>query len=202
MMENILKLSSTLFSGEKMKKEKLDEFSFKELMAYSIEAEKQAEKFYSDFSEAAIGALVKERFKGLVRDEEVHRKELLKRYEKKFDTRDYEVPESDKLPPHETSYDFTSAKNAIDSLEKGIENEENARKLYTYMSKRFDDHASFFRYLALMEKGHYESLSEELALMRGEIQEGDKNEKEAVESFWKGMGSEQDSAFGDREQMR
>ncbi|MEF8873117.1 MAG: ferritin family protein [Candidatus Thermoplasmatota archaeon] len=185
-----------------MREENLDEFSFKELMAYSIEAEKEAKKFYSDFAEAAIGALVKERFKSLRRDEEIHKKELLKRYEAQFGTRDYEVPDSDKLPPHETSYNFKNAKNAIDSLEKGIENEENARKIYEYMSKRFDDHASFFRYLALMEKGHYESLSEELALMRGEIKEGEKNEKESIESFWKGMGSEQDSAFGDREQMR
>ena len=185
-----------------MMKENLDEFSFKELMAYSIEAEKEAEKFYSDFADLAIGVLVKERFKGLARDEKVHKNELLKRYEIKFGTREYEVPESDKLPPHETSYDFTDAKNAIDSLEKGIKNEENARVIYTYMSERFDDHSSFFRYLALMEKGHYESLSEELAIMQGRIKEGDKDDRSAIEAFWKGMGSEQDSAFGDREHMR
>ncbi|MFP4608188.1 MAG: ferritin-like domain-containing protein [Candidatus Aenigmatarchaeota archaeon] len=185
-----------------MRKEDLDGFSLKELMAYSIKAEKEAEKYYSDFADAAIGALVKERFKGLARDEKIHREELLKRYEAKFGTRDYDVPKSDKLPPHETKYDLTDAKNAIDSLEKGIKNEENARKIYTYMSERFEDYASFFRYLALMEKGHYESLSEELALMQGEISQGRWGDKEAVESFWKDMGSEQDSAFGDREHMR
>ncbi len=185
-----------------MMKEKLDEFSFKELMAYSIEAEKEARKFYSDFADAAIGTLVKERFKALAKDEKIHKNELLKRYEKRYGTRDYEVPDTDKLPPHETAYDFTNAKNAIDSLEKGIKNEENARMIYMYMSERFDDYASFFRYLALMEKGHYESLSEELALMQGEISQERRGSKEAVESFWKGMGSEQDSAFGDREHMR
>ncbi|MBS3782025.1 MAG: ferritin family protein [Candidatus Thermoplasmatota archaeon] len=185
-----------------MMEEKLDEFSFKELMAYSIEAEKEAKKFYSDFAKAGLGALVKERYKSLANDEEIHKEELLKRYEEKFGTREYEVPKSDELPPHETSYDFSNARNIIDALDKGINNEENARVIYEYMGKRFDNYSSFFRYLALMEKGHYESLSEELALMEGEIEEGKKGDKKAVESFWKGMGSEQDSAFGDREHMR
>lgn len=185
-----------------MMKENLDEFSFKELMAYSIKSEKEARKFYSDFAKAGLGALVKERYKSLANDEEIHKQELMKRYEEKFGTKDYEVPESDKLPPHETSYDFSKAKNVIDSLEKGIENEENARNIYKYMAERFDNYSSFFNYLALMEKGHYESLTEELAIMQGEIEEGEKDDEEAVKSFWRGMGSEQDSSFGDREQMR
>jgi len=185
-----------------MMEEKLDEFSFKELMAYSIEAEKEAKKFYSDFAEAAIGALVQERFKGLANDEEIHKEELLKRYEEKFGTRDYESPDSDKLPPHETSYDFSNARNVIDALEKGIKNEENARVIYQYMGKRFENYSSFFRYLALMEKGHYKSLTEELALMQGEIEEDKRGDKKAVESFWRGMGSEQDSSIGDREHLR
>jgi len=70
------------------------------------------------------------------------------------------------------------------------------------MGRRFDNYSSFFGYLALMEKGHYESLIEELALMQGEIEKGEKGDKEAVRNFWGGMGSEQDSAFGDREHMR
>ncbi|MFW5952844.1 MAG: ferritin-like domain-containing protein [Candidatus Natronoplasma sp.] len=182
--------------------EKLDEFSFKELMAYSIEAEKEANKFYSDFAEAAIGVLVKERYKGLANDEEIHKEELLKRYEEKFGTRDYEVPDTDELPPHETSYDFSNARNVIDALKKGIGNEENARVIYEYMGKRFNNYSSFFGYLALMEKGHYKSLTAELALMQGEIEEDEKGDKKAVETFWKGLGSEQDFAFGDREHMR
>lgn len=184
-------------------KEKLDEFSFKELMAYSIESEKQAKKFYLEFSEAALGSLVKERFKGLSNDEEIHKEELLKRYEEKFGTREYTVPDSDDLPPHESSFDFSNAKNVIDSLEKGIKNEENARVIYEYMADRFSNYSSFFRYLALMEKGHYESLTEELALMQGEIKEkGDREDKEGVRNFWASLTSYEDSAFGDREHMR
>ncbi len=179
--------------------EKLDEFSFKELMAYSIQAEKEAKKFYSDFANAAIGALVEERFKGLANDEEIHKEELLKRYEEKFGTRDYEVPDSDELPPHETLYDFSDARNVIDSLEKGIKNEENARVIYEYMGKRFDNYSSFFGYLALMEKGHYESLSDELALMQGEIEEGKKGDKESAKTFWLDVKSHRDSPIGEGE---
>lgn len=184
---------------DNMMKENLDEFSFKELMAYSIQAEKEAKKFYSDFSEAALGSLVKERFKALSNDEEIHKEELLKRYEEKFGTRDYEVPESDKLPPHETSYDFTDARNVIDSLEKGIKNEENARTIYKYMGERFDNYSRFFNYLALMEKGHYESLSEELALMQGEIEEGKKGDKETAKAFWSDVRGHRDSTIGQGE---
>ncbi|MFP4000520.1 MAG: ferritin-like domain-containing protein [Thermoplasmata archaeon] len=184
-------------------KEKLDEFSFKELMAYSIESEKQAKKFYLEFSDAALGALVKGRFKSLANDEEIHKKELLKRYEEKFGTRDYTVPDSDDLPPHESSFDFSNALNVVDALDHGIKNEENAMVIYEYMADRFSDYTSFFKYLALMEKGHHASLAEELALMQGEIEKrGGRGDKKELRSFWAGMGSEQDSAFGDREHMR
>ncbi len=185
-----------------MMEEKLDEFSFKELMAYSIESEKEAKKFYSDFAEAGIGALVKERYKSLANDEEIHKEELLKRYEERFGTRDYEVPESDKLPPHETSYDFSYTRNVIDALKKGIENEENARVIYEYMGKRFDNYSSFFRYLALMEKGHYESLSDELLLMQGEIEEDERGDKEQAKRFWEDMTAEKDSVLGERDRFR
>jgi len=184
---------------DNMMEEKLDEFSFKELMAYSIKAEKEAKKFYSDFAEAALGALVKERFKSLANDEEIHKEELLKRYEEKFGTRDYEAPDSDELPPHETAYDFSDSRNVIDSLEKGIKNEENARVIYEYMGRRFDNYSSFFKYLALMEKGHYMSLSEELALMQGEIEEGKKGDKDSAKAFWSDVRGHRDSTIGQGE---
>lgn len=185
-----------------MEKENLDEFSFKELMAYSIESEKEARKFYTDFAKAGLGALVKERYNSLANDEEIHKEELLKRYEEKFGTKDYEVPDTDKLPPHETSYDFSSAMNVIDALEKGIENEENARNIYQYMAERFDDHSSFFNYLALMEKGHYESLSEELMMMQGEINEDERgdSDKNQAKRFWQSLSAEKD--IGERDRFR
>ncbi len=181
-----------------MKEENLDEFSFKELLAYSIKSEKAAQKFYNDFAEAAIGELVKERFKSLAKDEEVHEAVLQKRYEAAFGDEDYDIPDSDKLPPHETSYDFSSARNIIDSLEKGMENEKNAREIYKYMAKRFEEHSSFFEYIALMEKGHYESLSEEKLIMEGETSEQKEGDGDQAKSFWKNMVTGSDSALGDR----
>lgn len=182
-----------------MLKEDLENFSLKELMAYSIASEEDAKKFYTAFVEAGLGTLVKERFKALAKDEEIHKKELLKRYEREFGTREYEVPDSDDLPPHETAYDLSDAENAIDSLQKAIENEENAKMIYKYMAERFDEYAPFFRYLALMEKGHYESLSEELLLMQGEISEDKRGDKEAAKRFWSDVSGHRDEAFGEGE---
>ncbi|MBS3816996.1 MAG: ferritin family protein [Candidatus Thermoplasmatota archaeon] len=170
-----------------MNEDKLDEFSLKELIGYSIEAEKSAQKFYEDFSKAAIGVLVKERFRGLVRDEKVHKDRLLDLHEELFGDKDYVVPDSDDLPPHETSYDFTGARNVLDSLEKAMENESNAKTLYEYMGERFEEYSSFFKYLALMEKGHYESLVEEKKLMEGEYEEGKKGDQEGSQDFWERM---------------
>lgn len=150
-----------------MEEKKLDEFSFKELLGYSIEAEKAAQKFYYDFTEAAIGELVEERFKSLAKDEEVHEAALRKRYKAEFGEKDYVVPDSDKLPPHETSHDFTSARNIIDSLEKGMENERNAYRIYKYLAKKHEEHQDLFEYLAVMEYGHLESLKEEKQMLEG-----------------------------------
>lgn len=183
-------------------KEDLEEFSLKELLAYSIESEEDAKKFYTDFTKIGVGRLVKERFKSLANDEKVHKEELLDRYENEFGDRDYEdeIPDSDKLPPHETAYNLSDVDNAIDSLQKAIENEENAKMIYKYMAQRFDDYASFFRYLALMEKGHYETLSEELSLMQGEARdEEDKGPKEKIKSLWTDVKSRRDSSMSQGE---
>ncbi len=177
----------------------MEEFTFKELLGYSIESEKEAQKFYKGFSEAAIGELVKERFKSLANDEEVHEAVLQKRYENLFGESEPKVPESDELPLHETTHDFSSARNIIDSLEKGMENEKNAMTIYKYMAEKFEDHSSFFEYLALMEKGHYESLSEEKKIMEGES-EGEKDGSgDQAKSFWRNMLSDSDNVMGERQ---
>ncbi len=179
-------------------KEDLEEFSLKELLAYSIVSEEDAKKFYTDFAKEGFGTLVKERFKALAKDEEIHKKELLKRYEAEFGDRDYEdaVPKSEKLPPHETAYDLSDVDNIIDSLQKAIENEENAKMIYLYMAERFEAHAPFFRYISLMEKGHYESLSEELNLMRGEVSKRKERDSDAAKVFWSSVDGHRDDAFG------
>ncbi len=146
----------------------MGEFSLEQLLGYSIDAERKANKYYNDFSEAAIGKLMKERFKNLARDEKLHEKELLKIHKKEFGD-EIVIPKTEGLPKHETEFEFDNIKNMVDSLEKAIRNEENAKKIYVHMAKRWDKYFNEFNYIAMMEKGHAESLSAEYDLFERDI---------------------------------
>ncbi|MFW6376106.1 MAG: ferritin family protein [Thermoplasmatota archaeon] len=141
--------------------DKLDSYSFKELLGFSIESEKAANEYYNKFAKAAIGELMGERFKSLARDEEIHKDALLRIHKEEYGDEDYVVPEGDDLPDHETKFKFQGVMNMIDSLEKAIINENSARRMYKYLAKREKKYGSEFEYLAMMEKGHAESLRSE-----------------------------------------
>ena len=144
----------------------LNEFSFKELIGLSIQSEIDANEYYTEFSENAIGELMAERFQSLAKDEEVHKDALLKIHEEEFGDRDYVVPEGRKLPPTETKFKFTNVANMIGSLEKGIVNENSARRIYKHLANRKEKYATEFEYLAIMEKGHAESLQAEKKMLK------------------------------------
>ncbi len=170
-----------------MDKKTLERYSLEELLGYSIEAEKNATGYYNDFSEAAIGRLMKERFKNLARDEKIHAKELLKIYKKEFGDKDYVVPSGDELPSHETEFKFDDVKNMVDSLEKAITNERNAKKIYLYMAEKWDKYSTEFRYIAMMEEGHAKSLRAEMNLFEGEAQGKSQGKPVVMEEVWQNV---------------
>ncbi len=162
----------------------LENFSLKELIGYSIESEEASARFYSDFAETSVEEIMKERFKSLARDERIHKKALLDIHEKEFGTRDYTIPESEGLPPHESSHDFDDVVNLIDTLEKAMENERNAFRIYQYLAKRYDDHRPIFQYLAIMEKGHYESIKAERDMLEDETIESTELDEKSISNLW------------------
>lgn len=162
-----------------------NEFSFKELIGLSIKSEIDANEYYTEFSENAIGELMAERFQSLARDEEVHKDALLKIHEGEFGDKDYVVPEGKKLPPTETKFKFTNVANMIDSLEKGIVNENSARRIYKHLSKRKEKYATEFEYLAIMEKGHAESLKAEKQMLEGKVKKEPETKGLSLSEFWK-----------------
>jgi len=162
----------------------LNEFSSKELIGLSIQSEIDANEYYTEFSENAIGELMAERFQSLARDEEVHKDALLKIHEEEYGDKDYVVPEGKKLPPHETKFKFTNVANMIDSLEKGIINENSARRIYKHLSKRMENYATEFEYLAIMEKGHAESLKAEKKMLEGKLKEEPETKGMTLNEFW------------------
>ncbi len=127
-----------------------------------------------------------ERFKSLMDDEELHKEALLKLHQKIYGDRDYIVPENGDLPPHEDFENLEDVANLIDALEKAINNEYNAIRIYEYLAEEYEEHSSFFKYIAMMEHGHYESLKKEKDLYGRDTQG---NEKEGLsDGIWKRLG--------------
>jgi len=167
---------------------KLDSIKLKSLIGYSIDSEEKSKGFYKKFVDSGKGMIVSTRFKGLMKDEELHKKTLLKLHEKIYGDRNYERPKKDDLPPHEDFENLENIENLIDALEKAINNEYNAIRIYEYLAEREEEHSGVFEYLAAMEHGHYESLNNEKELYERKTEEAGK--KSSPESIWKNLGLE------------
>ncbi len=149
-------------------KEALEKLSFKQILGYSIRAEKNAYEFYSKLSDATSD-LVSSRYLSLAEDEKVHRQELVKLHKKLFGDENIEIPKGKGLPPHEGDIKLESVRNLIEALDAAIESERNAYKIYSYLEKKKPEHERFFKYLAMMEHVHEMSLTEERNMYQGYV---------------------------------
>lgn len=166
--------------------EKLNSFDLKQIISYSIESESKSKEFYGKFVESGKGQLVPGRFKSLMEDEQLHKEVLLDLHEELYGNKDYEVPETETLPPHEDFDDLKNVENLIDALDKAITNENNAIRVYEYLADEYGEHSDLFGYLASMEHGHYESLKQEKSLYeRGAESSG---EEGFAKGIWKRLG--------------
>ncbi len=166
-------------------KNKLDSFDLREIIGYSIEAEEKSRKFYKKFVEAGKGELIPERFRSLMKDEKAHKKALIDLHEEIYGNRDYPHLDDD-LPPHEDFENLENVENLIDALEKAINNEYNAIRVYEYLAEEYKEHSDFFEYLAVMEHGHQESLSKEKELYERNYEKEDN--RSLSEEVWKSLG--------------
>ncbi len=149
-------------------KEALDKLSFKQILGYSIQAEKNAHEFYMRLSNATSD-LVSKRYLSLAEDEKVHKLELVKFHKKLFGDENIEIPKGKGLPPHEGDIELENVRNLIEALDAAIESERNAYKIYTYLAKNKPEHKRFFEYLAMMEHGHQESLKAEKKMYEASV---------------------------------
>lgn len=140
--------------------EVLDSLSFKEIIGYSIDAEENAYQFYTKMAEG-LSELPAQRYNALASDEKLHKKELLKLHKRLFGSDEYVVPDKKGLPPHEGDVKVDTIVNLIQSLDVAIRSEQNAYKIYSYLAKKQPEHKKFFKYVAMMEHAHYESLKAE-----------------------------------------
>ncbi|MFP4005606.1 MAG: ferritin family protein [Candidatus Hadarchaeia archaeon] len=168
--------------------EKLKSLNLKDIIGHSIQAEEKSRKFYKKFVQVGKATFVKERFKSLMRDEELHKKALLNYHKKVYGDKNYSIPVKHDLPPHEDFENLDNVENLIDALEKAIENENNAIRIYEYTAGKYKKHSDFFKYLASMEHGHRESLSKEKELYERKPEE--QNNKPLLEGIWSRLGLE------------
>lgn len=169
-------------------KTKLNDLDLKELISYSIEAEEESKQYYNQFKEIGKGKIIEKRFESLIEDEQMHKEILIDLYNETFDEQDYFMPEEEKLPPHEHSEDLEDADTLIDGLERAIENEHNAIVIYEYIAENYEDYAPTFEYLAVMEKGHQESLMKEKTMYERRISDNhdlkDKDPKQFFNNYY------------------
>jgi len=67
-------------------------------------------------------------------------------------------------PPHEgdlLDIEPEDIKALIQAVESAIEAEKNAYRIYKHLARNNEKHSDLFEYIAMMEKGHMESLKEE-----------------------------------------
>ncbi|MCK5397414.1 MAG: ferritin family protein [Thermoplasmata archaeon] len=151
-------------------KNKLGKLSLKEIIGYSIHSEDVASTYYWTLAKVfEPNELVKAKFEALANDEKLHKEALLHFYNTQFGDEDYVIPEG--LPPFESVIDVKTVETFMEAIETAMENEHNAFETYTMLAKLHKEHRKLFKYLALTEKGHYETLKQDLKFFTGEIED-------------------------------
>jgi rubrerythrin len=148
----------------------LDSFSNEQIFLAGIRAEIGARDIYAALAKSIENAYMKDKMLFLAAQEEKHRKGLVGLFKKETGRKRVKVPAETPVPmpfikapgpgvlPSEV---ITSAMNA----------EQNAEAFYTAFAQRFppgSEQAYLLTYFASMEKGHYQLLENEKALLEKE----------------------------------
>ena len=130
--------------------------SFKDIMEYAINKEKEAEKFYNEAAEQEIYSGAKELFRGFALEERGHQKllenfsaENLERYKEK------KIPDL-KISDYTVELKYKPGMPYDDILRLAAKREEKAYKLYNDFAERADQegHKKIFKVLAQEESKH------------------------------------------------
>ncbi len=149
-------------------KQKLGELSLKEIIGYSIHSEDVASTYYWTLAKIFNpNDLVKAKFEALANDEKLHKEALLHLHKSTFGDENYVMPEG--LPPMESVGDFHTVGSFMEAIQIAMQNEQNAFETYTMMAEQHKEHRKLFKYLAMTEKGHYETIKQDLEFFQGEI---------------------------------
>ena len=151
-------------------KEILRGLSLKEILGYSIHSEDVASTYYWTLAKVFDpNDLVKAKFEALAKDEKLHMEALLHLYKTQFGDENYTIPEG--LPPFESIVDVKTVGTFMEAIETAMQNEMSAHDIYTFLAKEHNEHRKLFKYLAITEMGHYNTLKQDLEFFADEIKE-------------------------------
>jgi rubrerythrin len=149
-------------------KNKLKGLSLKEIIGYSIHSEDVASTYYWTLAKVfEPNDLVKAKFEALSRDEKLHMDALLYLHKSTFGDENYIIPEG--LPPMESIIEVKTVNSFMEAIQTAMQNEHNAYETYTLIAGQHREHRKLFRYLAMTEKGHYETLKLDLEFFEDEV---------------------------------
>ena len=135
--------------------------SVKELLGYSIRAEMDSNKLYSDLADRVSNPLLKEKFNWLAFEENKHKEILMKLHSALFPQHTIHIPEEpsqDLFKP----VDVAPASSLIDILLQAMEAEKFAEDFYTRLAERVEESQKrLLRYLSKVEHSHYLMLKTE-----------------------------------------
>ena len=151
-------------------KDKLGELSLKEILGYSIHSEDVASTNYWTLAKIFDpNDLVKAKFEALANDEKLHKEAMMHLHKSTFGDENYVIPEG--LPPMESVVDVHTVESFMEAIQIAMQNEQNAFETYVMISKQHKEHRKLFKYLAMTEKGHYETIKQDLEFFEDEVKE-------------------------------
>jgi rubrerythrin len=148
----------------------LDKFSNAEIFLAGIKAEIGAQEVYTALAKSIENAYMKDKLLFLASQEEKHRKGLEKMYKKETKKKDVKVPKETPVP---LPFIKAPGKGVLPSevIQSAMNAEKNAEEFYLAFARRFppgSEQAYLLVYFASMEKGHFQLLETEKAILEKE----------------------------------
>jgi len=168
--------------------EQLGKMNLKEIIRYAIASEDAAKNYYQSLVKyLKLNELVSHKFEFLAREEEIHRKTLIRIYEEMFGPQKYKESLGVKgyvfppgLPPLEGAIKISNVESLLEALDIAMQSEDRAYNVYLFISKKEKDHRQLFERLAMLEQGHYNTLKSEKKLYEGILMENPTISKKPV----------------------
>jgi len=126
-----------------------------DLMAQAIRAEMEAQELYAGLAGQVKNFILNDKFKYLAKEEDGHRRLLIKLYEDRFPDHPLKIPDCSGTPLPNVQLSKTN--RLSDVLEVAMAAEKAAQKFYKNLAGKMDSEAdkNLLMYLSNIEGGHY-----------------------------------------------